>query len=170
MAGKKYLKIAAGVVGEEAAVQSSGGAGDAGKIVALDAGGRIDNSMMPVGIGAETKTLTASEALNAGDYVNIFDDTGVTKCRKADATVAGKEANGFVLAAVLLGNPATVYLDGINNQLMGLTGGTVYYLSTTAGQPTDTAPSGAGNVVQRLGRALSATELSFEPSSPITLA
>ena len=170
MAGNKYLKIAAGVVGEQAAIQSSAGAGDAGKIIALDAAGRIDNTMMPVGVGPETKTLTASEALSGGNFVNIYDDAGTTKCRKADATAAGKEANGFVLAAVLEGNPATVYTDGINNQLGALTGGTVYYLDTTPGGISATAPSGAGNIVQRMGRALSATELAFEPCIPITLA
>lgn len=52
---------------------SSAGAGDAGKVVALDGSGRIDNTMMPVGIGADTATITASEALSAGDFVNILE-------------------------------------------------------------------------------------------------
>ena len=125
---------------------------------------------MPVGIGADSKILPASENLAAGDLVNVWTDTGTAKARKADATVAGKEANGFVLAAVTLGQNATVYFDGTNTQLSGLTPGAVYYLSTTAGGVTTTPPSGSGNVVQRVGRAVSATELTFEPGEPITLA
>jgi hypothetical protein len=166
----KYLKQVSGVFTEQEAKASSGGAGDAGKIIALDPTGRIDGSMMPVGIGAETKTLQASENLADGDFVNIFNDTGTVKARKADATTPGKEANGFVLAAVVLGGSAVVYLDGINTHLVGLTAGSVYYLSTTAGTVTDTSPSGTGNVVQRIGRALSATEIDFDPGPAITLA
>src|SRR5512143_1765954 len=98
MAGDKYLYNNVGALTEKAAIQSSAGAGDAGKIPALDAAGRLDNSMMPVGLGAETDVITTSEALSAGDFVNIWASTG-TKVRKADATTAGKEAHGFVLSA-----------------------------------------------------------------------
>lgn len=171
MAGDKYLKIASGVVGEQAAAQSSAGAGNAGDIVALDAAGLLDITMMPAGVGANTKTLAASEALSAGDFVNVWDDSSTPKMRKADGSAAGKEANGFVLAAVESAAEGTCYLTGVNNQLTGLTGGTVYYLSeATPGAATGTAPSTATNIVQRLGKAVSATELSFEPSDPITLA
>ncbi len=167
---QKFLRILSGIIGELEALVTSTGAGDAGKIPALDATGRLDTSMMPVGIGADTKILAASENLAAGDLINVWTDSGTAKARKADATVAGKEANGFVLAAVTLGNNATVYFDGTNNQLSALTPGAVYYLSATAGGITTTPPSGSGNVVQRVGRALSATELTFEPGEPITLA
>lgn len=66
MAGNKYIKQSSGSLVEEAAIQSSAGAGDAGKIPALDAAGRLDNSMMPAGIGADTAAITASENLAAG--------------------------------------------------------------------------------------------------------
>ena len=167
---QKFLRILAGAWAELEALVTSAGAGDAGKIPALDATGKLDNSLMPVGIGADSKILPASENLAAGDKVNIWNDGGTAKARKADATVAGKEANGFVLAAVTSGANATVYFDGTNTQLSGLTPGAVYYLATTAGGVTTTPPSGSGNVVQRVGRALSATELTFEPGEPVTLA
>src|SRR5512139_3232941 len=99
MAGDKYLYNNSGVLTEKTAIQSSAGAGDAGKIPALDAGGKLHSSMMPTGTATETDDITASEALSAGDFVNIYDSAGA-KCRKADATTAGKEAHGFVLAAV----------------------------------------------------------------------
>ncbi|MCA1944290.1 MAG: hypothetical protein LDL30_03265 [Desulfovibrio sp.] len=169
MAGHKYLKHSGGRIVEEAASQASSGAADAGKIVALDATGKVDMSMLPTGIGAETKLLPAAETLAAGDLVNIFDDAGALKVRKADATTQGKEAHGFVLAAASMGNNATVYASGIVTGLTGLSGGPRMYLSTTAGQATATAPSGAGNVVQAVGTRLSATELAFLPELPVTL-
>jgi hypothetical protein len=166
----KYLKENGGAIEEVEATVESTGVSEAGDLVALDSGGKLDESLMPTGIGADTKILPASEDLSAGDWVNVFDDSGTPKVRKADATTQGKEANGFVLAGVTSGNNATVYAAGINNQRTGLTGGTAYYLSTTAGGETDTAPSGSGNVVQRLGRALSATEVAFDPGLTITKA
>ena len=48
------------------AAASSAGVGDAAKIVQLDGTGRIDSTMMPVGIGADTATITASENLAVG--------------------------------------------------------------------------------------------------------
>jgi hypothetical protein len=168
MAGDKYIYQNAGTLTEKAAIQTSAGAGDAGKIPALDAAGRLDNSMMPVGLGADTASVTTSEALAAGDLVNIWNSTGA-KARKADATVAGKEAHGFVLSAVSSGASATVYFEGTNTGVTGLTPG-VNYLSTTAGTATATAPSGSGNVVQRVGFATAAAALNFDSGTPIVLA
>lgn len=150
------------------AVTSSAGASDSGKLAALDGGGRLHSSMMPTGIGADTKVIEASEALAAGDFVNVHNATGA-KVRKADATTAGKEAHGFVLAAVLSGANATVYFEGANTAVTGMTPGPVF-LQATAGAAGSAAPTGSGNIVQRLGIATSATEINFEPSQPITLA
>ncbi|KAA9150036.1 hypothetical protein F3K36_33425, partial [Delftia sp. BR1] len=102
MAGKKFLRLVNNLVTEVLGIQTSAGAANAGDIVALDDSGRIDNSMMPVGIGADTAVIAASEALAAGDWVNVWNSTGA-KVRKADATTSGKEAHGFVLAAVTSG-------------------------------------------------------------------
>ena len=148
---------------------SSAGSGDSGKVVALDVSGRIDSCMMPVGIGADTAVVLASESLAAGNYVNIYNNAGTANVRKADATTAGKEANGFVLAAVASGANATVYFEGTNTAVTGLTPGT-QFLSTTAGTGGTAAPTGSGNVVQRLGFAVSATAMNFEAAQPIVLA
>lgn len=147
---------------------TSTGAGDAGKLVALDASGRIDTTMMPIGVAADVAIITASEALAAGDLVNIWNSTGA-KVRKADATVAGKHAMGFVLASVGNGASATVYFEGSDNGVTGLTPGQLY-LSTTPGLSTGTAPSGSGNVVQRVGFATSSTSFNFQAGTPVTLA
>ena len=103
----KYIANVSGTLTEVSGLASSAGAGDAGKIPQLDAAGRIDASMMPVGIGADTAAITASEALSAGDLVNVW-NSGGPKVRKADATTAGKRAHGFVLSAVANGATATV--------------------------------------------------------------
>lgn len=170
MAGNKYLSNVGGVLTEVVSSQTSAGAGDAGKIPALDASGRLDNTLMPVGAGTETDQVTTSEALNAGDFVNLWNSTGL-KARKADATTAGKEAHGFVLAAAGSGSVATVYrISQSNTGVTGMTVGAKQYLATTAGGRTETAPSASGNVVQILGVALSATQMSFMPQPPITLA
>jgi hypothetical protein len=166
----KFIKQDAGVLTEEATVTTSAGVGDAGKVPNLDSAGKIDNSMLPITIGKETVDLVASEALAAGDFVNIWNDAGTPKVRKADASAIATEAMGFVLAAYSALDTATVYLEGTNDQLSGLTPGATYYLSETAGLITLTAPSTTGAVVQRVGRAHSATKLSAELSNPIVLA
>ena len=101
--------------------------------------------MMPSGLGADTASVTASEALAAGDYVNIWDNAGAVRVRKADANTLGKPADGFVIAAVANAATALVYLEGQNNQHTGLVGGTRYYLSAAvAGAITPAPVIGAG--------------------------
>lgn len=158
----KPLQILNGLPTEVEAKTASAGAGDAGKIVALNGSGVIDATMMPPGIGADAKTFTASEAIAAGDIVNIHDATGA-KCRKADATTSGKPAVGFAQSAIANGASGTITFEGVLTGLSGLTTGATYYLGTTAGAITATAPTGSGNIVQKVGTAISATELSFEP-------
>lgn len=168
MTGNKYLSNNAGVITEIASNQASAGSGDAGKLVALGASGTLDLTMMPSGIGPDTQTISASENLTAGALVNVWNSTGA-KVRNADATVAGKEAHGFVLASVSSGASATVYFIGNNSGLTGLTPG-VQFLQTTPGTVSTTPPSATGNVVQRVGFATSATNLNFDSQPPIVLA
>jgi hypothetical protein len=148
---------------------SSAGAGDSGKVVALGATGKIDATMMPTGIGADTQNLVTSEIIATGDLVNVWSDAGTAKVRKADATIAGKEAHGFVLAGAASGAAVDVYFEGSNTGMSGLTPGN-QFLATSAGTSSVTAPTGAGNVVQRVGFAVSATVMNFQSGVPITLA
>lgn len=147
---------------------TSAGAGSAAKVVQLDSSGRLDSTVMPVGIGADTQSVTTSEALAAGDWVNIWSNSGF-KVRKADATVAGKEAWGFVLSAFSSGAEATVYFEGTNTAVTGQTPGKVF-LSTTAGTGSSTAPTGSGNAQQIIGVATSATTVNFQYNTPVILA
>lgn len=164
MPASKFLKQVAGQITEEAPVTSSA----ADKIPALDGNGKLNMNMMPTGIGADIAVIEASESLSAGDWVNVYNDSGA-KVRKADATTAGKEAHGFVLEAVSAEANADVYFEGTNDQVTGQTPGDVF-LSTTAGLGAAAAPSGAGNVVQKIGVAVSATAVNFERQPGIVLA
>lgn len=167
MAGD-FLKLVGGVLSEALAIVTTAGAGDAGKIVKTDAAGKLDASLMPDGIAAEQRDLVASEALSAGDLVNVWDDAGTAKMRKADADTISKKAHGFVKDAVSSGATGKIYPEeNVITGLSGLTIGATYFLSQTAGGVTTTAPTGANVISQSVGYALSATELLFRPGSPI---
>lgn len=194
MAAPRFLANILGRIKMVATIATSAGAGDAekvpstngsgvldptilnaattgvSKVVMTTAGGVLDSSIMPPGIVADTAAIVSSENLASGDFVNLWNDAGTVKARKADATAEGKEAHGFVLAAVTAPASATVYFESKNTSLTGMTLGARQYLSTTPGGRTETAPSAAGNVVQVLGVAYAATGLNFEPQEPITVA
>lgn len=166
-----YLKLVQGVPADANANAASAGAADAGKLVKLDSGGKIDATMMPSGVAPEARQVQASEALAAGDLINFHDVGGAARVRKADAAAAGKPAQGFVLAAVASGAQATVYPEeAVISGLTGLTTGQRRFLSTTAGANTATAPSAAGQVAQEIGHVISPTEIMFRPETPYTLA
>jgi hypothetical protein len=195
---KKFIKNVSGTLTEEAALTTSAGAGDADKMPALnasgvldptivnakvvsagagdankipqlDSNGKLDTSVMPSGIGADTSLITAFEALAAGDLVNIYNNASTANVRKADANTPGKEAHGFVLSAVSASASATVYFEGTNNQVTGLTPG-LQFLGIVAGKTQAAAPTGTGKFVQRVGFATSATSMNFDQNDPITLA
>lgn len=172
MATQKILKVNTGggasPFTEERTVDTSAGAGDAGKIPSLDGSGKLDLSFMPSGIGGDTRTVTAGETLAAGDLIYL---DSAPEAFKADANTDSKAAIGFVLAGITAAATGTAYFgSGIISGLSGLTPGAKYYLSaTTPGGIATTKPSGAGDIIQQIGVALSATELYFEPQDAILL-
>lgn len=170
---QKFLARVSGKTKQVKATKSSSGAADAGKLGALGDDGRWDMSMMPAGIGADTQVLPASEALSAGNFVNIWGDAGAAKVRLADNS-NGRPADGYVLDAVASSANATVYpLDGTNSELSGLTPGSEYWLSTAGGViavPLDETDDGnAGKISQYLGKAKSTTELITTDDAPVIL-
>lgn len=170
MTNQKFLTKGDGVLAEAQAISTSAGAGDAGKIPALDANGRLAENMMPPGVSAETQVCKAGVGgVTANDVVYIHLVTVTLTADKADATDATKRAQGYVKDTTNAGDDVTVYLDG---ELPGsaLTPGAKYYLTTTPGTVSVTAPSASGNMVQCVGEAISATEIKFEPDRvPIVL-
>lgn len=192
---QKVLTLVNGRTTEVASVKDSAGNADADKLVALGTGGKIDDSMLnssttgapgalakldgngrlntallPTGIGADVAVLTASEALAAGDLVNVYNNAGVGAVRKADGAAVGKEAHGFVLSAVASGGQATVYFEGTNDQVTGLTPGTQFLSGTTPGKTSSTSATGSGKISQIVGFATSPTSLNFNSGPAVTLA
>lgn len=111
--------------------------------------------------------LPASETLSAGNLVNVWNDSGTIKMRKADAD-APYNADGYVLQAITSGDSGYMYIDGVNDAISGLTLGS-QFLSATAGVTTTTAPTTTGNIVQSVGIALTSTKLLFQRGLPILL-
>lgn len=168
MPTKKYL-IVGGATGvtQESTVDTSAGAGDSGKIPSLNTSGKLDSTFMPTGFGSDTLSVTAGEALSAGDLVYI---NASGQALKADADSASKAAVGFVLTSISNGASGTVYFgSGMITGLTGLTAGSVYFLSQTAGAITTTAPTGTNVIQQQVGVAANTTTLYFEPQPPILL-
>lgn len=167
MAAPRYLNIVSGVPTQVAASESTG----AEVIIATGAGGTIDPSFLPPGVGVEVISLVASEALSAGALVNVYNNAGTPNCRNANATASGKEAHGYVIASVSSSGTATVYLTGrIAALAASVANAGDLYLSTTAGQATLTAPATVGNIVQQVGFAYSTTAAQFNPGQVFVLA
>lgn len=148
---------------------TSAGAADSGKIVALDASGHVAVAMMPTGIGPEVSTIVASEAIAGGAWINIWNNAGAFNVRNADATVAGKAVDGFVLVGGAAAASLQVYTHGINTGVTGQTPGAVY-LQKTPGTGGPASVTGVGAVSQRIGTATAATSVVFSPTPPCTLA
>ena len=163
-----FLDIVNGLITQIKPISTSAGVGDASKIPQTNAAGKLDLTLMPAEITAQAVTLPASEDLTAGDIVNIWVDTGTTKVRKASGT-ASRSAEGYVSAGFLTGATATIYTQGFNNNLTGLTPGGRCWLGAS-GAVTQTAPSsGSGGISQIVGTAVSATQMEFTPLDSIVL-
>ncbi len=154
-----------GDIAEYIPVDASSGIADAGKLIALGSDGRIHISMLPTGVGPDVKVMPAGETLSAGDLINVYDDSGVTKARKADASNL-RRAHGFVLDAAASGANVAVYFEGIITGLSGMTAGQTRFLSTVGGT-SSSAPTTSGYIAQGVGAAISATEISFEAQQPV---
>ncbi len=168
MAAQGFLARVAGKTKQLFGIQSSLGSADAGKLIAAGADGKLDSSFLPTGIGANQIIAPATEALSAGQFVNLYDATGTLSVRLADNS-NNREAWGYVKEAVVSGADATVYrLNTVNANLSSLTAGADYWLGTAGA--VITAPLSpvldTGKLDQYLGKARSATELvtvEFEP-------
>lgn len=160
----RYKTLSAGKDLMVEATTASTGVGEAGDIVALDASGKLDPSLLPVGVGADVKIAPASENLSAGDYVNFFDaGGGVVNVRLADNS-NGREAHGFVLDAVTAPANATVYFEGSNTAAAAGLPGQRAYLGTAGGvitTPLDPAVD-VGDIHQLLGTYVDTTEINTD--------
>ena len=168
----KFIKIdeTTGKYAQEATT-STGGTGQENKVPNLGTSGRLAESMMPLGIGTDTVVAPASEGLSAGDMINLFNDSGTVKMRKADAGTNQYQAHGFVKEAVVSGNDGTAYLGGIVSGTFDAGDiGNPVFAGDTPGQATVTPVSGSGKLHQVIGTVISTTEFDFECDQPVVLA
>lgn len=111
----------------------------------------------------------ASEAIPYGAMVNLFLNAGQLEARKASATVAGKECDGY--CSTPSGAPVGEVSEFILRRgLVTLTGpltvGQRYWLSATVpGGIQTTKPVAAGNVEQYLGMAITTTSFYLDSNS-----
>ena len=143
----------------------STGVAESGDLVALGSNGKLDASVLPVGVGPDVAVLEASEDLTAGEYVNIFDDAGTPKVRLADNSNS-RPAHGWVTAAALTGAQATVYFEGPNESAPAGTTGDRAYLGTAGGVLTvaldETLPANDGKLHQLLGNYVGANVINTD--------
>jgi len=106
------------------------------------------------GSGIFAPTVTASESLTAGDFINI----AAGGVRKASSDNTGKQAHGFVTQSVAANASVVVFYGGLNTNVSGLTAGSRYFLGTSGGE-TLTPPTTAGQLSQEVGVAVSSTAI-----------
>lgn len=167
MAGNKYMELVGGKKQLKAANDVSAGVADSGKVVALNAAGKIDPSMLT---DQDVSNVEAFENLAAGDYVNLFLDGGVIKARLADNS-NDRPAHGYVDDTVTAASNVNVFFEGSNTNLSGLTIGTRQFLGTvgqTISTPLDPTVV-TGDLHQLLGIAISATEINTDIQDCIVL-
>lgn len=116
-------------------------------------------------------TGTAGEAIAAGEVVYLSDGSGgliAGRWYKADADFAYASitatAVGMAPSAIASGASGAIRLAGRITGLGGLTAGATYFVSTSAGNLTSTAPS-AGAFARILGVADSVTSLVLSANS-----
>lgn len=107
--------------------------------------------------------VKASEALSQGSVINLWNDAGTLKARKANATNNTKPCDGFcsTVGGIASGSFGEVQIHSGVATVTGLTVGDRYYLSTTNGAMANAPAVAAGNIEQYLGIAITTTQLAF---------
>jgi hypothetical protein len=116
-------------------------------------------------------TAIVSEAVSSGALCNIFSNSGVLTVQNASASAtystSPRPANAFCITGQgTVGGSITVYKIGKITGLSSLTAGTDYYLSATTAGSLVTASTASsytgGQLIQRVGQAISSTVLAFD--------
>lgn len=122
------------------------------------------------GVGALIKDFDAGGAGDIGDYVYIAADGDVevtdanvalTSAGKGVVVAVGDESGG--VTAFVAGDRVSVITFGPVHGFSSLTPGAIQYISETAGEVTETAPSGALTWTQAGGYAQDASTLFVMP-------
>jgi hypothetical protein len=130
---------------------------------------RLGIASVPVSAGDLDISGTAGESLSAGAAVYLSDGSGGKTAGKwynadADFTYASTLAAqvGMVQDAIASGASGSVRIGGKITGLSGLTAGTLYYISATAGALTSSAPANA----KPIGVADSTVSVILQPPIP----
>lgn len=129
----------------------------------LDPAGSADGKYSGICI-----TGTAGTTLAFGDLVYLAVADSRWELADADAATTADRMLGIcVLAAASDGNATKILLQGnirADSVFPALTVGAPVYVGETAGDVQTTIPTGADNVIRRVGYALTADEIYFNPS------
>jgi hypothetical protein len=128
------------------------------------------NSAARVGTTINAKNSSGS-TIAARTLINLYNDAGTLTMRLADTTVGGPGyvGSGFTTASVASLAIGPVQLDGILAGFSGLTSGQYYSDPTTPGAITTTLPTAAGAHLQKIGFAVSSTELFIRIGNAVKL-
>ena len=113
---------------------------------------------------------TAFQDVTDGDALYMRTSDGqVGKASAADGTIENATVVGFANATVSANSTVKVIVTGLKT-LSSLNAGDLFFLSdSTAGAITDTAPSGAGKAITRVGEASTANDLAIHIEPPVLL-
>lgn len=110
--------------------------------------------------------LPASEAIAAGDLLNVYVNAGVMTARKADGSDPAKFCNAFTLTGIANGSSGPVQFAGFNDRATVSSGASEVWLSdVTPGTFTNTAPTTSGHLLQTVGTAVLGLGLAFAPGT-----
>jgi len=131
--------------------------------IALDPAGSADGKYSGITIAG-----TAGYAQAFGDLVYLSSADSRWELADADAaTTADRMLAMVVVAGAADGNACTLLLQGViraDAKFPALTIGSAVYVGETAGAIQVAIPTGADNVIRRVGYALTADEIYFAPS------
>jgi hypothetical protein len=98
---------------------TSSGSAQSGKIPALGTDGKLDASLIPSGVGGDSnvQSVTVTESVSAGDWVNFYNNGGSLAARKALAGDTSKPAHAFVLTSAGSGTSVNANLGGTNTKI-----------------------------------------------------
>lgn len=124
----------------------------------------------PFPLGEQPIIITVSNdsgsGMSKGDLCYISgDSSGVPQVTLADADAEASASGGLVIIHETIANSADgdAVLFGVVTGFSSLTPGAIQYVSATAGDFTETAPSGSSDIVRVAGYAISTTEIFFNP-------
>lgn len=104
----------------------------------------------------------ATETISIGQAVNIYASGAEAWARLANATDSTKPCHGVAIS--VYGDEVEILLAGGFYKAEAFSVASRYFLSTTGGALTTTAPAASGNIVQPIGFSLDANNFFVNPT------